>query len=75
MRGGRGGGTAVGRSRGAEQAPATWHVRLRTCAAEAPAPFPFLSRPQLVDKSNDLSMASQLFYKQARKANSCCKFM
>lgn len=30
---------------------------------------------QLVDKSNDLSMASQLFYKQARKANSCCKFM
>ncbi|KAI7846402.1 hypothetical protein COHA_000112 [Chlorella ohadii] len=30
---------------------------------------------QLVDKSNDLSMASQLFYKQAKKANSCCKFM
>lgn len=29
----------------------------------------------LVDKSNDLSMASQLFYKQARKANSCCSFM
>lgn len=30
---------------------------------------------QLVDKSADLSMASQLFYKQARKANSCCSFM
>eukprot|EP00890_Picochlorum_soloecismus_P005646 jgi/Picsp_1/6082/NSC_03436-R1_vamp-like protein ykt61 len=30
---------------------------------------------QLVDKSNDLSMASQLFYKQARKTNSCCNFM
>ncbi|KAG7671012.1 hypothetical protein Ndes2526B_g01221 [Nannochloris sp. 'desiccata'] len=30
---------------------------------------------QLVDKSADLSMASQLFYKQARKANSCCRFM
>jgi synaptobrevin homolog YKT6 len=29
----------------------------------------------LVDKSADLSMASQLFYKQARKANSCCSFM
>lgn len=29
----------------------------------------------LVDKSADLSMASQLFYKQARKANSCCRFM
>ena len=29
----------------------------------------------LIDKSNDLSMASQLFYKQARKANSCCSFM
>lgn len=30
---------------------------------------------QLVDKSADLSMASQLFYKQAKKANSCCRFM
>lgn len=30
---------------------------------------------QLVDKSADLSMASQLFYKQARKTNSCCNFM
>lgn len=29
----------------------------------------------LVDKSADLSMASQMFYKQARKANSCCTFM
>ncbi|KAK9830099.1 hypothetical protein WJX72_009776 [[Myrmecia] bisecta] len=29
----------------------------------------------LVDKSSDLSMASQLFYKQARKTNSCCKMM
>jgi synaptobrevin family protein YKT6 len=29
----------------------------------------------LVDKSNDLSMASQMFYKQARKTNSCCNFM
>mmetsp|Transcript_9932 Transcript_9932/g.36331 ORF Transcript_9932/g.36331 Transcript_9932/m.36331 type:complete len:198 (-) Transcript_9932:7369-7962(-) len=26
----------------------------------------------LVDKSSDLSMASQMFYKQARKTNSCC---
>lgn len=29
----------------------------------------------LVDKSNDLSLASQMFYKQAKKANSCCRFM
>lgn len=29
----------------------------------------------LVDKSNDLSMASQMFYKQARKTNSCCRMM
>ena len=29
----------------------------------------------LVDKSSDLSMASQLFYKQARKTNSCCRLM
>jgi synaptobrevin homolog YKT6 len=29
----------------------------------------------LVDKSADLSMASQMFYKQARKANSCCTWM
>ena len=29
----------------------------------------------LVDKSNDLSMASQMFYKQARKTNSCCNYM
>lgn len=26
----------------------------------------------LVEKSTDLSMASQVFYKQAKKANSCC---
>ncbi|GAX76858.1 hypothetical protein CEUSTIGMA_g4304.t1 [Chlamydomonas eustigma] len=29
----------------------------------------------LVDKSNDLSLASQMFYKQAKKANSCCTYM
>mmetsp|Transcript_6538 Transcript_6538/g.11149 ORF Transcript_6538/g.11149 Transcript_6538/m.11149 type:complete len:202 (-) Transcript_6538:609-1214(-) len=29
----------------------------------------------LVGKSNDLSLASQMFYKQARKTNSCCNFM
>lgn len=29
----------------------------------------------LVEKSSDLSMASQMFYKQARKTNSCCKMM
>ena len=29
----------------------------------------------LVDKSADLSLASQMFYKQARKTNSCCKMM
>jgi synaptobrevin family protein YKT6 len=29
----------------------------------------------LVGKSEDLSMASQMFYKQARKTNSCCKLM
>lgn len=29
----------------------------------------------LVDKSADLSMASQMFYKQARKTNSCCTIM
>ena len=29
----------------------------------------------LVDKSNDLSIASQMFYKQAKKTNSCCKMM
>lgn len=34
--------------------------------------FDFL---QLVEKSNDLGLASQMFYKQAKKANSCCSFM
>ncbi|GBF95119.1 hypothetical protein Rsub_07703 [Raphidocelis subcapitata] len=29
----------------------------------------------LVDKSADLSLASQMFYKQARKTNSCCRMM
>lgn len=29
----------------------------------------------LVDKSSDLSMASQIFYKQAKKTNSCCRMM
>lgn len=29
----------------------------------------------LVDKSNDLSMASQMFYKQAKKTNSCCTIL
>lgn len=29
----------------------------------------------LVDKSNDLSLASQMFYKQAKKTNSCCNYM
>ncbi|KAF8067270.1 YKT61 [Scenedesmus sp. PABB004] len=29
----------------------------------------------LVDKSADLSLASQMFYKQARKTNACCKMM
>ena len=29
----------------------------------------------LVDKSTDLSMASQMFYKQAKKTNSCCRMM
>jgi synaptobrevin homolog YKT6 len=29
----------------------------------------------LVAKSEDLSMASQMFYKQARKTNSCCTIM
>lgn len=29
----------------------------------------------LVGKSEDLSMASQMFYKQAKKTNSCCKMM
>lgn len=29
----------------------------------------------LVDKSADLSLASQMFYKQARKTNSCCTIM
>ena len=29
----------------------------------------------LVGKSEDLSMASQMFYNQARKTNSCCKLM
>lgn len=29
----------------------------------------------LVDKSADLGLASQMFYKQARKTNSCCTFM
>lgn len=29
----------------------------------------------LVNKSNDLSIASQMFYKQARKTNACCKYM
>ncbi len=28
----------------------------------------------LVEKSNDLSLASQMFYKQAKKANSCCQY-
>ncbi|GJP37165.1 hypothetical protein CLOM_g21602 [Closterium sp. NIES-68] len=29
----------------------------------------------LVEKSNDLSMASQLFYQQAKKNNQCCKLV
>eukprot|EP00210_Caulerpa_lentillifera_P007898 g7539.t1 len=29
----------------------------------------------LVERSNDLSLASQMFYKSARKTNSCCKMM
>ncbi|XP_024367646.1 VAMP-like protein YKT61 [Physcomitrium patens] len=29
----------------------------------------------LVDKSNDLSSASQMFYKQAKKANQCCTIL
>lgn len=29
----------------------------------------------LVERSNDLSIASQVFYKTARKTNSCCKMM
>lgn len=29
----------------------------------------------LVGKSEDLTLASQLFYKQAKKTNSCCKLM
>eukprot|EP00850_Spirogloea_muscicola_P024553 SM001038S09167 [mRNA] locus=s1038:51:1507:+ [translate_table: standard] len=29
----------------------------------------------LVDKSTDLSMASQLFYKQAKKTNQCCRML
>jgi synaptobrevin family protein YKT6 len=29
----------------------------------------------LVDKSTDLSMASQVFYKQAKKANQCCTIL
>eukprot|EP00793_Prasinoderma_coloniale_P004685 PRCOL_00000446-RA len=29
----------------------------------------------LVDKSNDLSLASQVFYKAAKKNNQCCKMM
>lgn len=29
----------------------------------------------LVDKSNDLSLASQMFYKQSKKMNSCCGSM
>ena len=29
----------------------------------------------LVDKSTDLSLASQMFYKQARKQNQCCNWM
>ena len=29
----------------------------------------------LIEKSTDLSMASQMFYKQARKQNQCCAIM
>jgi synaptobrevin family protein YKT6 len=29
----------------------------------------------LVDKSTDLSLASQMFYKQAKKQNQCCTMM
>ena len=29
----------------------------------------------LVEKSSDLSLASQMFYKQAKKSNSCCGMM
>lgn len=29
----------------------------------------------LVGKSNDLSIASQMFYKQAKKTNACCSYM
>ncbi|CAH8386425.1 unnamed protein product [Eruca vesicaria subsp. sativa] len=30
---------------------------------------------KLVEKSSDLSMASQMFYRQAKKTNSCCSIM
>jgi hypothetical protein len=48
---------------------------LRTCPAMSCIINLLIHVAQLVDKSADLSMASQLFYKQARKANSCCRFM
>lgn len=59
------------------QRSALWAGPRRRCVsgilvATHACPLPTV---QLVDKSADLSMASQLFYKQARKANSCCRFM
>ena len=77
------GGTGMGKRRAAAL-PASCP---RRAASEGCAPVPppcrtpplptfaHLTHLQLVDKSADLSMASQLFYKQARKANSCCRFM
>ena len=70
-----GGGGAESRA-GWQRRQCCQHVH--ECAPCTPSATPVHlpgALPQLVDKSNDLSMASQLFYKQARKANSCCKFM
>lgn len=45
-------------------------------AAAAGRPPTRASHPPFqVDKSADLSLASQMFYRQARKTNSCCKMM
>jgi len=51
--------------------PTHSHQNYNDSPAPQPAPPPY-PQDNLVDKSNDLSLASQMFYKQAKKTNSCC---
>jgi len=48
---------------------------LRLLASSDAASGMLFTRPYAADKSSDLSLASQMFYKQAKKQNQCCAIM